>query len=327
MGKKPKKILIMRLGAIGDVVHTTIIAQAIKKSHPDWIIDYLTQSEIAPILENNPYIDNIHKWDTSKRKSIKYLMSTGIELLKQRYDVVFCLTYAIRNFLLSIMSFPKQIVLRKYTKGLWVEDFFESAKSIFPEIKKPKTLCLVPNKKQLLEVKERLKKYPKPHIMFIAGGDTDSHRQGRIWNIDKWKELSEELLKIYGGTIFVCGSKWEKKYHQILENDNVVITSGDYSLSGTSALLSQADIVISGDTGTLHIASAHNVKTLALLGSTSPDKIKPYGENGHYISANTGCKYCWQKKCKYLKNGGKYTPCMENITVSMVLDKVKEIFD
>ena len=75
------------------------------------------------------------------------------------------------------------------------------------------------------------------------------------------------------------------------------------------------------------MASAHNIKTLALLGSTSPDKIKPYGQNGYYISADTDCKYCWQKKCKHLTNGEKYTPCMEKITTDMVINKVREILN
>ena len=84
------------------------------------------------------------------------------------------------------------------------------------------------------------------------------------------------------------------------------------------------DLMISGDTGPLHIATGHNVKTLAILGSTSPDKIKPYGENGYYIEPTIDCKYCWKKKCKLIKEGERYTPCTESISVEMVLNKIKE---
>ena len=92
-------------------------------------------------------------------------------------------------------------------------------------------------------------------------------------------------------------------------------------------MLSQADLMISGDTGPIHIASAFGVKTLALLGSTSPDKIKPYGENGFYISSKHNCKYCWKKKCPYLKENETYTPCMEALSVEEVFTEVQKILN
>ena len=75
------------------------------------------------------------------------------------------------------------------------------------------------------------------------------------------------------------------------------------------------------------MASAFNVKTLALLGSTNPKHIKPYGKNGYYVSADYDCLYCWKKKCKHLKDGEKYTPCMEKLTPNKVFEKIKKIFE
>lgn len=314
-----KKILILRLGAIGDVVHTTIIPSAIKSAHPDWEIHYLTQSENIPLLENNRYIDKIIEWDRSKRKSFKYLISTGVKLFREHYDIIFNLTNAIRNIFLSVFACPKKIVLRKHTDKSWVEDYFYTAQSVIKDITLPVRLELEVNKELDSQITQTLSAYPTPHIIIIPGGKTDSHRQGRTWNLENWIELSKRLTEKYGGTVFVCGGKGELKHHKPLEETAVLLT-GEYNLAGSSALLSHADLVISGDTGPLHIASAHNVKTLALLGSTSPDKIKPYGENGYYISADTDCKYCWKKKCKYTQKGS--TPCMDKISVDMVLDKI-----
>ena len=322
---KKKKILIIRLGAIGDVVHTTVIPKSIKTAHPDYEIHYLTQAENIPLLENCDYIDKIHLWDRTKRKSYKYLFETIKLLFKERYDIVFNLTNAIRNNLLSLGACPKKTVQRKFLKGSWVEDYFYTAKSVIKDIEIPPALELGVNKDIDKKITERLEGYPKPYTMIIPGGRTDKNRQGRLWNIENWKKLTEELQKKYGGTIIVCGAKGERTYHEQLKKDGVIITSGEYNLAGTSALLSHANLVISGDTGPLHIASAHNVNTLALIGSTSPDKIKPYGDKGYYISADTECKYCWKKKCKFTKNNEKYTPCMENITVDMVMGKIEEI--
>ena len=92
-----KKILILKLGALGDVVHTTVIATAIKQKHPDWQIDFLTTNAYANVIVNHPHIDNVIFWDASKRKSYKYLFQIASELFKNRYDVVFNLTRAFRN--------------------------------------------------------------------------------------------------------------------------------------------------------------------------------------------------------------------------------------
>lgn len=326
MYKKPKKVLIIRLGAIGDVVHTTIIATAIKEKHPDWQIHYLTSKRIKPILENHPHIDKIHEWDRANRKSKKHLFEVGFMLMKERYDIVFNLTYVFRNFILGLMTLCPHIVYRQYSKKSWVYDFFLTAKKGVKDITQPERLYLGTDSDITKKLKENLSEYPRPYVIFTPGGATNNNRQGRMWNIEKWKELSEYILKKYGGTIFICGSSGEKTLHETIGKDNsrIKILSGQYNLKESSNLFSLADLMISGDTGPLHIASAHNIKTLAILGSTSPDKIKPYGENGYYISANTECKYCWGKRCKFLKSGEKYTPCMELITANMVMKKIEE---
>ena len=317
-----KKILIYRPGAIGDVVMTTVMAKAIKEKHPNWTIHYLTQSNICPILENNPYIDKLIVMKRKERKSFSYIFNLIKTLFAEHYDVIFNLTNSVRNIFISIMAMPKRVVLRKEYEGSWVEDYFLTAKQVFPDIELPKSLELGINETDAETVSKLLNNFPKPHIMVIPGGGTDKNRQGRIWNIQKWAELHKLLLDRYGGTIFVVGNKRERKIHEELADSRVILTSGEYTLSESSALLSKADLVISGDTGTVHIASAHNVPAISLLGSTSPDKVKPYGEKGFYISADTDCQFCWKKKCKHLKKGDIYTPCMENISPQTVMDKI-----
>ena len=179
MKKGTKKILILRLGAIGDVVHTTIIPSAIKSAHPDWEIHYLTQSENIPLLENNRNIDKIIEWDRSKRKSFKYLISTGVKLFEEHYDIIFNLTNAIRNIFLSVFACPKKFVLRKRTDKSWVEDYFYTAQSVIKDITLPERLELGINKEIDSQITQTLSNYPTPHIIIIPGGKTDKNRQGR----------------------------------------------------------------------------------------------------------------------------------------------------
>ena len=141
------------------------------------------------------------------------------------------------------------------------------------------------------------------------------------------KELSKKINSDFSGTIFVCGSLTEREKHLALSSEIINVYSGDFNISEMNEFISQADIMISGDSGPLHVASAHNIKTLALLGSTSPDKIKPFGKNGYYISAKHSCLYCWNKKCKYSIENNAQTPCMDTLSVDDVFEKIKEIYN
>lgn len=321
---KKKKILILRLGALGDVIMTTVIATAVKSKYPDCEIHYLTQSDIAPVLDSHPHIDRIIQWNRENRKSLKQFVQIVKILFSERYDIIFNLTYVLRNMLLCMFSCPRKIVFRKYTNRSWVEDFFYTAKTVIKDINCPERLYLGLNDISSKKIEKFMSKYRRPYITIAPCGDADKNRAGRIWNIEKTNELANKLIQLYNGTVFIIGSKSERDYHEKINGEGIKVCSGEFDITESSVILAKSDLVISGDSAPAHIAAAHNVKTLVLLGSTSPDKIKPYGPSGYYISADYECKYCWKKKCKKLKSYEKYTPCMEHISVEDVIEKIKE---
>ena len=317
------KVLLMKLGAIGDVVHSTIITSAIKSKHPDWEVHYLTNDTLTPILENNVTIDKVITYN--KLGLINYFKIIS-ELRKEKYDIVIPLSYTLKLIGLAICANPNKIGFRKYYKNKsWVEEYFYSAQTLIPEIELPERLVLNNNKEVENKIKTDIQNYPKPYIVLSPGKSTHQIRQGRVWNIQKWDILSKKLLEHYNGTVFVIGSQSERTSHMKLCKDGVILKSGEYTLEESCAFISLADIVISGDSGPVHIASAYNVKTVSILGSTSPDKIKPYGENGHVVEPHFECRYCWKKKCKYTKPSELYAPCIESITVDEVMNKIKNI--
>ena len=315
---KIKKILIIRFNAIGDVVHTTVIPYAIKQKHPECSIHYLTSPGNAIMLQNCNYIDKIIAFNDDTKQTIK-------DIRQEKYDIVISLNYTLKSYYLTFLSGAKKIAFRSYKGTSWVENYFHTAKKVYKDLELPPRLYMENyNRVAIEKVTNKLNQYPKPHIMINPGRYEGNARQGRIWHIDKWKTLSEKLLQTYGGTIFVNGSAKERDYHATLEDKGIVLLSGEFSLQETCIVLSMADLMISGDSGPLHIASAYNVKTLAILGSTSPQKIKPYGGNGYYVEPNIECKYCWKKKCKHTTSQKDYTPCIESITPDDVMEKIKK---
>lgn len=321
---KDKKVLIIKLGAIGDVVHTSIIPYAIKNKHPNWQIHYMTSPLIATLLKNCSYIDKVIAFDTRAEKPHSYMFNHVLNLMKERYDYVFCLSHSLRLFILSFGSLPKKVVFRGYKGNSWVENYFYSAADVIKDLELPERLVLEADSAVKEKVSNWMMQYPKPHVVINPGFLTPVGRQGRVWPLNYWKELADKILKTYGGTVFVNGGGYEYEYQKPLASERVIFVPKENTLEDNSVVLALADAVISGDSGPLHIASAFDVNTLAILGSTSPDDIRPYGAKGHYIGPDYECKYCWEKQCKKGAKPGEYPPCISSISPDAVMEKIKE---
>lgn len=325
MQSKYKKILIIRLGAIGDVINSLIIHQAIKEKHPDVEIHYLTLDYIAPLLENDPHISKLWTIEDAKKKNLRYILNIGLELRKERYDAVISLTNSIRNKLLNLCTGSKKIAKRGKAghKEHSVKAFYNSTKVLFDDLEIPERVKLTVSEGIKDKVYDRIKNFQRPFIVLNPGGAHDNERQGRIWPEKNWIETGNRLVDRYGGTVFIVGAKSEKEAHKsYLKIKNSVLFSGELSLVESAALYSYSDIFISVDSGPLHIAAALGKNVLGIMGSTSGTSCGPYSPYGTYVSPTFECAHCHQKKCPNLKSGEIYAPCISSITPEMVLEKV-----
>lgn len=327
MAKSHLKILILRLGALGDIVHTTIMAQAIKAAYPDSEVHYCVEERYFDVVKNHPNVDKVHLYNQKLRKNWFYTLKFSQKLKNEHYDVIFNLTNAMRNNLIAFLAFPKNITFHKKCSDRHVvDDFFETAKKVFPNLIKPKMLNLGYNQQVNSELESELSKYSRPFLVISPGGETDNNRQGRIWGKENWINFCKLFSDKYGGTIFINGSQSEIKYHEEIISllKNSVLITGQFSIEKSMCLTKQADLFMSGDTGPLHLASGLNVNTVGLFGSTNPKNVKPYGEKGYAIGANSNCKFCWLKKCDKKSAEDVITPCMASIKPEQVLNFINE---
>lgn len=320
---KNKKVLIIKLGAIGDVIHSTMLAQSIKKADPNCIVHFMTSDFITPLLKNNPDIDKVIWFTGHRRNDYPYLIGKGLSLAFERYDAVFPLSNSIRNYIMMAFMFPKKIIKRNKKRIHAVDAFYNTAVDNFGEIEKPKNLRIFIREDLKEELKNRYKDLPRPWIIFNVGGANDLDRQGRIWPDEHWKTLGQKLKEQYGGTIFVCGSEKEIELHEQFKDIATVLT-GKLTLEESAGLFSISDLFISGDSGPLHIASALDINTIGIMGSTPAYACGPYGEKGFAVEPNIDCKFCEQTRCKLLKEGEKFTPCMQSIQVCDILNLIAE---
>ena len=317
------KILIIRTGAIGDVVHTSALVQSIREASPQTEIHYLSNKMMEFMFKENP---DINKFIDLNPKFILFSSYTKemVKLLKkEKYDLAINLqpSFKIRA-LVHLAGIKKELVYKKDFNIHAVTNFWQTGLKAFPNMKKQEHLKLYLEKKVIDEAKKKLENYKRPFIVINAGG-VFSKRQGRTYPIDKWVELGNKLQEKYDGTIILNGAKEDKDFLQPLNKiKNSINYIGELKLEDSCGIISQADIMLSGDSGPLHIATALGVKSIGLYGSMPVERTGCYS-NGINISSPKECAPCNKRKCKYLKGSDKiYAPCMEEISVDSILNQI-----
>lgn len=321
--KDIKKILIIRSGAIGDVVHTTNLVHSIKKAYPEIEIHYLTSEIIKPLLISDSAISKVLTINPKFKLFSSYTKELANELKKENYNLVINLQPSFKiKFLVFLAGIKNQLIYKKDFKLHAVTNFFKTGLKVFKDMKEEDSLKLYLPDENIQNAKKLLKDFKHPFVIINAGGVL-SKRQGRTYPVDKWVELGNKIQEKYDGTIILNGAKEDLEILAPLnEIKNSVNFIGKLSLIDSCAVISQADIMLSGDSGPLHIATAFNVKSIGLYGSMPINRTGCYS-SGINIVSDKHCVPCNKRKCKYLKKSKKvYAPCMEEISVDRILNQV-----
>ena len=326
MDYKNLKILIVRLGAIGDVVHTTALYRAIKKLDSNIQIHYLTSELIKPLLQKDCDLDKVITINPKFKLFSPEFKEISTILKKENYDVVFNLQPSFKiKLLLFLSKIKKRFSYKKSFKIHAVTNFWQTGLKYFPQMQQEKDLKIILPEEYINKAQERLKNLPRPLIVINAGGIL-SKRQGRTYPVDKWVELGNKIQEKYNGTIILNGAKEDKELLSPLDKiKNSINYIGELELIESCAVISQCDLMISGDSGPLHIASALNVKSIGLYGSM-PEKRTGVYCNGKNIVSNKQCVACNKRKCRYLKGTKKlYAPCMEEIPTDKIMECISDL--
>lgn len=321
MSKIIKKILILRFGAIGDVIHSTALFRSLKNFDPDLSIHYLTFKTPSLLIENDPDLDKV--W-VLENKSYKTLIKISKELKKEKFDVFINLQPSIRTKFLSFITQAKfNLTYKKTFKLHAVENFWHTAKPLFKDIVLPDELKLhLPE-----QAKEKISSLDENKILIGFNIGTSPSRQGRKWPIKYWKKLAKEILDNYDCEIILTGSKEDseeaKKFLDI--SPKIKSFCGKLNIVESAALLSKCNLAISSDTGPLHIATAVGTPVIGLYGAAPISRTGPYGKSNIAVKSDRDCVPCNKRLCKFTKKGELYSPCLLDIKPDTIYKNIKSI--
>lgn len=347
-----KKILIIRLSALGDTIHTLPMALAIKKQYPDAQIDWVVEDKASKFIINNPLITNVYelpkkRWSRNKNKAANLIEFIQIikRIRKEKYDIALDPQQLFKSGIILGLSGAK----RRITLDGGRECSFLFANEIIKTGKKPFDINYHVVKRNLdiaryLGCKELkaefvipdFKESVSPNIKNIIKNLDDSEKTvviapattwyNKHWTKNGWQDVINNLKDKYN--ILITASEKEKELiYKILfgaeNNGNIYDLSGMTSLGDLVYIYKHSDMVISPDSGSAHVAWAAGAQSIiTLFFATSEKRTAPYGDKYFSISPNIKCHPCMKRKCQ---NRAFPLDCVYKITPDQIINIVNNV--
>ncbi len=281
-----KRIAIIKLSAMGDIIHAMVALQYIKRQYPNLQIDWFVESAFAPILENNPDINEIIKLDLKSIKKDKKEILNQIKLIKKYenncYDLVIDAQGLIKSAIVSFFLGKSRVGFSKNSTREKLASFFYTKKvdiaydknaiernvkvlsqALNFEITKDDIL----NKKPFLFYKneneviyEYLSK-DKKNVLFVIGASWPS----KMYSKEKFAKIINNLDE---NCLITWGNEAEKDIADFIANISKAKVLPKLDLNSLKAIMSKVDLVIGNDTGPTHMAWALNIPSITLFGNT-----------------------------------------------------------
>ena len=329
------KFLIVRFSSIGDIVLTTPVIRCLKKQVATAEIHYLTKSNYSSVVAPNPYIAKCHYLEDNLDQVIR-------ELKSEDFDYIIDLHHNLRSLRVKDGLKKKAFSYRKLNVEKWIYTSFKW------------------NRLPDMHVVDRYMETVEPFGVKNDGAGLDyfisehehvnesdipaTHHAGYIgivigaalntkkYPIHKVKAICETLdhpIILLGG----LEDADEGERIAAIDNYKIYNACGKFSLNESADLVRRAKLIVTNDTGLMHIAAAFNRPVISLWGNTVPEfgMYPYYGKN--YLSVqpnpfdilenkNLYCRPC--SKIGYDKCPKGHFKCMEQIKVSTILEKINQ---
>ena len=267
------KVLVIRFSSIGDIVLTTPIIRCLKQQRPEWQLHYLTKQGYSALLVHNPYIDAIHYLQDDLDPVIE-------ELKKEKYDYVIDLHNNLRTLrvkkALNTMSysFPKlnikKWLLTNFKIDLMpdksiVERYFETVRPIGINNDGQGLDYYFP-KDQEIGNDDIPMSHWSGYIGCVIGGSYNTKKLP----VDQWVKF---CATVPYPIILLGGPEDREEGNEIAAQDNIKIynSCGKFNLNESAELVKHARVIVSNDTGLMHVAAAFRKPIVSLWGNTSPE--------------------------------------------------------
>lgn len=323
------KFLIIRFSSIGDIVLTTPVIRCLKQQVADAEIHFLVKDKFLPVVEHNPYIDKLHVLGHSWELMLEELKTENFDFIIDLHHNVKTLRVK-RALKKKSFSFYK-LNIQKYFYTAFKINVLPRLHIVDRYIKTVESFGVKNDGMGLdyfIGEKDKTKKedIPASHSAgYIACAIGAAHSTKR-WPLHKWKEFCEKM----NHPIILLGDNNDAANgNEIASVDTIKIYNacGKFSINESADLVRKSKLVISNDTGLMHIAAAFKRPLVSLWGNTVPSfGMTPYYGNAPVSDVIMQTNKLWCRPCSkigYNKCPLGHFKCMEKIDADEVIGKVK----
>lgn len=163
----------------------------------------------------------------------------------------------------------------------------------------------------------------------LIGLQVSGGRESKQWHLMRFAEVGRLLAAETGATLVLTGGAGDREMidqvRRALGNAKVVDAAGVLNLPGTAALLRRLDLLITGDTGPMHLAAAVGTPVVALFGPSDPRRYGPLAAQQRVLRVQLPCSPCGQVRLPPERCRGHVPDCMDGITVDVVMRAAREL--
>lgn len=306
MGKiySPQRILIVRMSAIGDTVHTLPLAAALKKIYPSCFLGWVVEKPSAALVVDNPLLGWTYVLPKGWLKSPSQVWTLRRELRLQRFDVAFDVQGLTKSAVAAWLSgapvrigftrgeareaaplFDNRLVapLGRHAVDMTLsllaglgEQPPGQAEFVFP-------LCTASDAQKIGDILS----FPGYREGFVLMGPWGSF-PSKLWPLDRFGETAGRIHAATGVRSLVLGHGEKERAAAVAlaaRHPDSLAVAPDVSLAGVAELARRAKMFLGCDSFPMHAAAGVGCPTLGLFGVTDPERLGPYGPTGHSLYA------------------------------------------
>jgi heptosyltransferase-1 len=327
-----RRIALIKPSALGDIVHSLPVLRALRQRYPRAHITWIINRSYAALIDGHPDLDATLCFDRGAlrlgwRPAAAIFLHFLRQIRRRRFDLILDLQGLLRTGLMTWASGAARKV------GLFTAR--EGARWAYTDVLAPgrlpsdvssvhavdrywwvaealgvgtvaKSFHLPVEEASRQWAMQRLQPWPRPWLMMHVGARWETKR----WPLPHFVELAQRALRRCGGTVILVGGPEEVRRVQgvvaALEPSSVSL-AGQTNLRQLVAVLAFADVVVSNDSGPLHIAAALGRPVVAPYTCTSPLRTGPYGARPGAVATQVWCAASYRKRCDRLD-------CMKELT-------------
>ena len=334
------KILLLKPSSLGDVIQALPVLRLLKRHWPAAEIFWWIDSALAPLLQNDPDLAGLVRFERKRWARARYWpeMLRSIRALRaQHFDLVIDLQCLLRSGAFAWLARGKFLIgLDEAREG--ARGFYEVAVrrpsfhthavdwylAVLPPLGVPvhKNFTWLPERPPIAAAVNQ-KWFPENSKLILL--QPGARWLNKRWPVQHFAELVRALAQKFPDARFaVLGGKDDAPLGEYIFQaapEKVLNLCGTTTLPEMIEWVRRCDLLITNDTGPMHVAAAMNKPLVALFGPTAPERTGPYGQLQNVLRLDLPCSPCLKSTCAY----EKMDECLHALSPAMVLARVEKL--